>query len=416
MMMTTKMRLILLMVISCVGPFAYAGTPLTISAPDATINSPVSPNSTQVVHYTVRNSLTGHSITVTGVTGTSGFVSQTNNCGALGPQATCTITMAIAPTSSDAGSSVTQALTVNNDGFYPITSAPFTVAVNNNFATLTISALPYPLLTVGGNIKQFTVNNTSTYDAQNFSVSVSGSTGVTVGTPSCGTTLPANSACTVTVTPPVTGGSAAGAAAMSGTLSASASNVTTAASETLYLLNYANIYNDGYIYSLTDPVSLSGSVTGSVAAEIDIASTFTWATATAPSVSTDNVNGAANQTAMITLSPNLSIYPAQQACYNYRSTNNLSGWYLPAICELGVAGSGGPGSCSNGNNNMVVQVFDRGLGGFTLGTFYWSSSQHVPVATKAYYQLFDVTSAQNSQLKNSTATVRCARVITYPST
>jgi hypothetical protein len=272
---------------------------------------------------------------------------------------------------------------------------------------------------VSGLPKEFTILNTSTsYPARNLNVTLFGNTGVTVAMSSCGATLPANSSCTVELAPPSVGAEA-GQPAFSGTLSVSASNVTITASETFYLLNYANIYNDGYIYALNDNTPTT-SLTGAVAATADL-TVSGWGTRTIPvnksyggEGSRDGAEG--NMSAMLTRDGTLNLFPAAKACYDYRSIHDLSGWYLPAICEFGGAGQGAGCSGSGATNNMEAKLVSQSIGNFSSARPYWSSTQFYVSDNLAWSQSFSGSGTQEYSEKSQSFSVRCARAISYPNT
>ncbi len=95
----------------------------------------------------------------------------------------------------------------------------------------------------------------------------------------------------------------------------------------------------------------------------------------------------------------------------------FSGWYLPAICEMGFQ-STNSNSSGCGTSTPIMQNIQSSLidyAGFVAFTGnYWSSSQFSGVPeTSAWYQTFGSgSSVQQNDAKSAQNSVLCIRAIT----
>ena len=127
----------------------------------------------------------------------TGDFSQTNNCGSSqGPGGTCTITVTFTPSALGARTAL---LNVNDDG----PNSPQTASLTGTGispVTLSASSLNFGNVLIGSNSsKPITLSNNQSVPLTNINVSISGSAAYSqVNT--CGTSIPANSQCTITVT------------------------------------------------------------------------------------------------------------------------------------------------------------------------------------------------------------------------
>jgi Abnormal spindle-like microcephaly-assoc'd, ASPM-SPD-2-Hydin len=127
----------------------------------------------------------------------SGDFSQTNNCGSsLDPGGTCTINVTFTPGGLGMRTAL---LNVNDDG----PNSPQTASLTGTGitpVTLSVSSLNFGNVLIGGSAgKPVTLTNNQSIPLTNISISISGSAAYTqVNT--CGTSIPANSHCTITVT------------------------------------------------------------------------------------------------------------------------------------------------------------------------------------------------------------------------
>jgi hypothetical protein len=116
---------------------------------------------------------------------------------------------------------------------------------------------------------------------------------------------------------------------------------------------------------------------------------------------TNLTDGVYNLNSMKKCNPNLDVYEAQRACVNYVSDNRYTGWYLPALCEMGSGGS-----CTSGNN-LVDELYKRKLGNFSQ-RIYWSSSA---LQLDRVYGLSFLDLQPYMPLPTTYQYVRCIRII-----
>lgn len=285
-----------------------------------------------------------------------------------------------------------------------------------------------------GHAREISVQNTGTAPATNVSVSAPGLPSNTQMTTTCQGTLGVGEICKITVTPgEIASSDSNGHACTQGTLPVGDLITITAdggllTQVTAYVLGYGCIYQGGFIYSVDDTTSngqagtcstppCSGSMGGKTAATTD-----TYAGTDGTSTGTPNWDGGSStdvgsstyendpsgandgsaNTATIISQLNLVCSPNSDvvACRcNVLSVNQsgtspcigencFTGWYLPAICELGpntVSPFDPPPACTSGSTNIRIQLFENisitnplGLSGF-----YWSSTEDSNLASTA---------------------------------
>lgn len=378
------------------GPFSDS----TATNP-TTINTSVNPGDSQTVYYLFQSNIPQPINTV--VSGlTADFISATG-CSSVPARSRCIEAVTIAPTVADQGETTAlQQLTIAYGGRGPVVAPAFTVSVSSNLATLSF-ATPAPaplLLKSSGNPRSFIVQNNSAYDALNVTTNLSSLPIVASVSPaSCGT-IAAGSSCTISVTPAA--GAAAGQNAATGNFTVSGTNTTNTLSGSLAVLNYGNIYQDGYIFSLDDTTT---PLSAKAAAKSDDSPIGVNWSASGGNLATTTTSGPENLIVLKDAGLNAASFPAEYNCTQEISTpGNYTGWYLPAICEM----SANNPSCS-AQNNMQASLYSLGI--FSASA-YWSSSQSG--FANAYTQIFNSGGGtQNTPVKTSgTAFVRCARVIT----
>lgn len=323
-----------------------------------------------------------------------------------------------------------------------------------------------------GNPRSITIANTGSVDAFNVSVTTSGfPAGTTITSNTCGSTLAAQSTCTITITPGLAASSDSngvscshGSIPVPGVVKVSASNVPNETTVDVRVLSYGCQYQNGLIYSIDDSTSASGSIGGRVAALTNQAGSYPsgsiWSSngsgRSSTSVSYKFILGIDQTSTTSAPSPSGPPYPAgtpaPAACdgksdglcntsniisyYNFNrqfgatptpypfyaaglcktTIASYSDWYLPSICELGYEGqdftdTGCGTSSAPLIQNIKSNLVDRGVSGSPAGIF-WSSTEYADSAhTNAWVQFFN----QDSQItfdKVEPAGVRCARTIT----
>jgi hypothetical protein len=181
------------------------------------------------------------SITFTGTN--SGDFSQTNNCGSsLGPNGTCTISVTFTPSALGTRTAV---LNANDDG----PNSPQTASLTGTGVTpvtLSPTSLSFGNVLIGTNSsKAVTLSNNQSVPLTNINVSISGSAAYTqVNT--CGTGIPANSQCSITVTfAPTSSGTQTGTVNISDSASNSPQTVSLTGSGLLPISLSPNALNFG---------------------------------------------------------------------------------------------------------------------------------------------------------------------------
>lgn len=276
-------------------------------------------------------------------------------------------------------------------GTVTLTPSVLTLGLSVNCPSSSSCMLRNDALT--GNPRQITITNTGSGDATNVVVGSSGLPSDASVTPSsCGTIVANGGTCIITVTPGATASANANNALCTVGVQPEGSVSVTAdgglsTSVNAYVLSYGCIYQGGFIYSIDDTTTDTGSVGGKTAAVTD-----TFPGQTAPPVATPSWggygtdigaalydtnaqganNGSANSAAIISaLTTNYSSppyngsLPVSLSDYAAGLCSTLSAndagassctapsvcytnWYLPAICELGPYGS----SCTSGSTNI----------------------------------------------------------------
>ncbi|MDI9818367.1 MULTISPECIES: DUF1566 domain-containing protein [unclassified Legionella] len=273
-----------------------------------------------------------------------------------------------------------------------------------------------------GNARIIRIENTGSIPANNVQVSTSGfPAGTSITSNGCTGTLNAGANCDITITP---GGTASpdnsanacttspGTEPLPTVVTVSADNAPSTNINVL-VLGYGCIYQGGFLFSVDDSTSNTGSIGGKVAALIDEESAnpngFEWAPAVPDNTTADSItDGFANTHS---LAVPVDQYPAAQACLN-KSAQGFIDWFMPAICELGrFAGIGIDPGCGVANANLYSTLHTNNLGGF--GNFsYWSSTQFSGLPEfLAWYQFFGDGNLTNIS-KTFELRVRCVRAFT----
>nr|WP_244889684.1 DUF1566 domain-containing protein [Legionella jamestowniensis] len=270
-----------------------------------------------------------------------------------------------------------------------------------------------PALT--GNPRIIRIENTGSISANNVQVSTSGfPTGTLITNNTCMGTLNAGSTCDITITPGSTASPDNGANACTtspGTepvptvVTVSADNAPSTDINVL-ILGYGCIYQGGFLFSVDDSTSNTGSIGGKVAALTDEPN-LQWSTVFDDTAADSITDGFSNTNALATPQ-----YPAAQACLN-KNDQGFTDWFMPAICELGrFVGMGVNAGCGTTNPNLYTTLHTNNLGGFG-NLVYWSSTENSGNPTfNAWVQDFDTGIQGDGGFKPDTHPIRCVRTFT----
>lgn len=351
-------------------------------------------------------------------------------------------------------------------------TAPSTVTASVSDIALSVNA-PTTNAALTGNPRQITLTNTGASTA--FGVAFSTSTlptGTTITSnaspnTACGDMAP-SATCVLTITP----GSTPSSTPYSTTptpisISVTGTNITTVPL-TAQVLAYGSVYQSGYVFAINDAyvdAPITGSVHGRLASLTDRVAT--------PVASVGGVVWSANSTGVYdngvsiwgidtlstttTPSPNTltgdaaTFYPGQANCtgrtdgncntgnivtyYNTQVTPAVPGnfyaagacaataagysdWALPAICEMGLAGTSGSGCAATQNMELnldpLLTSCTAGVGTCLEGEYWSSTESNADPKNRAWRQHFGVSglSDQFVDLKSATSGARCVRSIT----
>ncbi|MDI9817607.1 MULTISPECIES: DUF1566 domain-containing protein [unclassified Legionella] len=277
---------------------------------------------------------------------------------------------------------------------------------------------PFPLSdpALVGNPRIIRIENTGSIPANNVQVNTSGfPAGTSITNDGCTGTLNAGATCDITITPGGTASpdnsanactSSPGTEPVPTTVTVSADNAPSTNINVL-LLGYGCIYQGGFLFSVDDTTSNTGSIGGKVAALTDEPGSYQWSTITDNTAADSITDGLANTNS---LANPPGQYPAAQACLN-KNDQGFTDWFMPAICELGrFIGFGQNAGCGNTNPNLYTTLHTNNLGGFA-NLEYSSSSEVSGDPIDAWGQdFFD--GIQFGGSKDSFARVRCVRAFT----
>ena len=287
-----------------------------------------------------------------------------------------------------------QTCTVTNGtgtmGASNVTNVSVTCLTNNT----TLSVSQNGTITVSGASGTITVTNTgSVHSAYNVhAVLPGGWTGVTQDSSNCSTIAP-NGSCTLSFTSAVP-------YVAQGNIIITGDNITSPPTTALGFT-----INGYYVWAIDSPSAL----------EILDTSDFTpiqWGNPVSLGQDgTSNMYGAAN-TQLIANAPGIG-YSAAITC-NDSLNGGVSGWYLPAVCQLGAGLEAG---CSSTFPNIYTNLISLGFGNITNNSYYWSSSQSGD-SSSTYYAWSQIITGTGQDVidindKDNTFLVRCARTTYY---
>jgi hypothetical protein len=297
-----------------------------------------------------------------------------------------------------------------------------------------------------GKSREITITNTGSDDATGVVVNHDGlPKDTSVSTFGCATIAAGGGKCVITIKPGATASTNGNDKLCTTGVHVTADGGLSVLVDT-YVLSYGCIYQGGFIYSVDDTTTNTGSIGGKTAAITDTYKdqnslsdrTPDWGgygTDIGSSLYDDNIQGAnegsANSAAIIsaltTNSVSLSDYAAglcsswsvdASGAPSCTALNTCyTNWYLPAICELGPYNNS---LCTSGSTNIQQQLFENtSIPSTTLGLlnpgFYWSSteSQSSPKinARTEYFKINS--SAYTTRNKLTLNRIRCSRALTF---
>ncbi|CAM2944203.1 transmembrane protein (fibronectin III domain and Gp5 C-terminal repeat) [Legionella steigerwaltii] len=282
----------------------HAGIPVWSFSPNGSPVVTVSAMGTATVSYTVtNNSKKPHQLVLSAKTPTG--ISQSGGPCVLAaksptnPNPTCTLTLSIngsaLPANTVSGGPIlcqANGTPNPNQCYQPSPGDTLVITRTTKPGATTLStSIPSPSIlalsvnnpslnsALTGNARQITIKNTGTNEATGLTIAYPtwpGGTLTTTATSTCGTTLAAGDACTITINPGsnATSSCNTGIAPTPDTITVSATNVATAVTSHIVVLSYGCIYQGGYVYALDDTTPSTGSVGGKVVTTSDQALPF----------------------------------------------------------------------------------------------------------------------------------------------
>jgi hypothetical protein len=277
-----------------------------------------------------------------------------------------------------------------------------------------------------GTARIITINNIGTSTATNLSITYPTWPSGTSAATTCGASLGAGNACTITITPgntatlDGTSPCSVGTAPLPGAVQVVADNASEVSTDVV-VLSYDCVYKGGYIFSIDDvtPPNTT-SIIGKVAATSDAGSSQ-WSGQAGVSVGgiADNSvagpnscdgksDGQCNTTRIINANPFPPV--AASLCANLES-GSYTDWFFPAICEMGYSGTSLCGTQAVPFlQNIYSNLKERGVGNLNNSAYYWSSTEVSSSPGAEAWSIFMGSGSEQGENKafNSRA-VRCAR-------
>lgn len=377
----------------------------------------------QTITITNNGSQTAQGLTYTTPTPNIGVQVTNTTCPEfLPPSSSCQFTVSPGSSSGTTTFNISGANTNSVATTVNVASSSTTTTLSASLGEIALSAqLPRTPRTI-------TITNTGSIPTDTLLVSAGTfPTGTSISSDTCNNVILNPSAtCTITIAPDSTATSdcQTGTAPIATTLMVSASNVTTATSTDVYVLDYGCIYASGYIYAIDDTTPSTASIGGKVITQTDIvgANGNYWSQLSAqdeniPGIengSTSPCNGATDgscNTDEINSYYASQFPPAEPQHYAAGICIQLNdgghNWYLPAMCEWGV----NPHcsfSTQNINENLTILISGCS-GSHCLSGSYWSSTED---STDAQYKAWTWTisppSVSAQPKSGGVKNIRCA--------
>ena len=322
-----------------------------------------------------------------------------------------------------------QTCTVTNGSGTMGGSAVTNVSVSCSTNTTTLStSLSNLALKTSGQARTLTITNTGSYLASGLSIHYPTWPSGTTANSTCSDSLEPSQTCTITVTPGPNASSSCDnpyAPAIPGAITVSASNVTSSVTTDIYVLAYGCIYEEGYVFAIDDTTVTTTSIGGTTAALANNSQGIQWDNGSYVVTTAVSLTDGLGNTAAIISAQGAGTYAAA-LCNSYAidssgnspcSTTGIcySGWYLPAICQMGRAGQGA--GCPAGIDNMSANLPNLDSSGCSgtaciFGDDDWSSTQDSEspyVLDLAWYQSFGYNAQGTDDQASSSYSVRCVR-------
>lgn len=420
------------------GSQAYAGLPLWTLTPLTATSISVASNETATVSYTVTNqSSKPHTLVMQPIKGVSQVTTivaggTCANPFVLAGHASCELNLEIH--GNELTGNINGGPIICQQGgevqcYRPAAANQLNVTFTgapSNMTTLS-SSLANLALQVSGIARTITITNSGSFTAENLSIQMPTWPAGTTANTTCASTLAPSASCTITVTPGATATSNCNAGTGSqptpGVVTVTADNATTATIN-VSVLTFGCIYQKGFVFAIDDTTPANTSIGGTTASLTDLSSA-TWANGSLIITGAQSLtNGAAN-TATIISAQGAGTYAATVCdAYSIDSAGNspcasgtcYSGWYLPAVCQMGASGEQAncPGGLANMETNLASLVTGC-VGAQCLTSLYWTSTEFTGIPTTfARTQLYNsgAPGTQFNDDKGFSYQVRCARSLT----
>jgi hypothetical protein len=349
----------------------------------------------------------------------SDVVLDQSGCGsALAPQYSCNLTLTPGNSAHAQGNVV---ITSDNAAALnvPVTVGPqTTTTLAESVDTLALSVNDTGTnAALTGTPRTLTITNTGSVTATSLTVNFPSWPSGTTASATCGSSLAPSASCTITITPGATPSAApADTNPTPLTINVGGAN-TNSLAPTVQILTYGSVYRKGYIYSIDDTTSSSGSIGGKVMSLADNAITAPWNNGSFVVTGAQSLTDGETNTATIISAQGSGTYAAT-ICDDYeidsagnspcQTGNCYANWYLPAICDWSPA-SQGPFGCPSGLDNIYSNLTSNGDIGGTDGQFYQSSTEDstVPTSTMDIQYMNGMGSLQTFANKAGGFAVRC---------
>ncbi len=417
------------------GSHVYAGSPLWTLTPLTATSIAVASNETATVSYRVTNqSSRPHTLVMQPIKGVSQLTATLvgNACSnpfVLAGHQSCELNLEIH--GNELMANINGGPVVCQQGglvqcYRPAAANQLNVTyagAPSNMTTLAASVANLALQ-VSGIARTITITNSGSLTAENLSIQMPTWPAGTTANTTCTSTLAPSASCTITVTPGATATSNCNAGTGSeptpGVVTVTAANAA-AASINVSVLTFGCIYQKGFVFAIDDSTPASTSIGGTAASLFDF-SPVSWSNGSLVITGGQSLtNGAANTASIISVQGAGTYAASVCDAYAVDSAGNspctsgtcYSGWYLPAVCQMGATGEQAncPGGIPNMETNLASLVTGC-AGASCLAGAYWTSTEFSGIpATFARTQNFisGGTGTQFNDDKNFSYNLRCVR-------
>lgn len=254
-----------------------------------------------------------------------------------------------------------------NSGATTLSASVSNLALSVNNPTLNAA--------LSGNARHITITNTGSNPTTSLTVSYPawpGGTPATTATDTCtGATLAANATCMITVTPganATSGCNTSQSAPTPGVITLSATNVTTPVTTNVVVLSYGCQYQGGFLYSVNDTTSVTGSIGGKVATLVDQAAPSISSGPQASSIIwSSNGSGGASANVSYDIIPLIAdsgsnaSYDNAKIAFNATYSNTLA-CPFPASSSFTSCNGAKDGKCNTDNILALYDIYKTGYG------------------------------------------------------